>query len=133
MPLQILLADAEPATAAPLADTLRRAGFRVRIAPDGRSALRAAAATPPDVVLLDVALPGLDGSGLAGHLAAEEPRPLLVAVTGRGSWEVRAHPDAGAFDLYLRKPVDAGQLLTLLRGYRRLSRPDAPPPAPARA
>jgi DNA-binding response OmpR family regulator len=133
MALQILLADAELGAAAPLAESLRRAGFRVRVAADGRAALRVAAAAPPDVALLDVALPGLDGFGLAGRLAAAEPRPLLVAVTGRGSWEVRGHPDAGAFDLYLRKPVDAGQLLALLRGYRRLSRPDAPPPAPARA
>src|SRR5437773_241220 len=85
--LRILVAEDEADAAEALAELLRRAGYEARIARDGLEALILADRDPPDVALLDIGLPGMDGYRLAERLYAQRGarRPLLVAVTGRGA------------------------------------------------
>jgi two-component system CheB/CheR fusion protein len=90
-----------------LGHLLRHGGHEVREAGDGWQALDAAEAFGPDIALVDVGLPGLDGYEVARRLRA---RPglrslLLVAVTGYGLPEDRDRARAAGFDVHLVKPV----------------------------
>jgi two-component system CheB/CheR fusion protein len=120
-PLHILLVEDEPATAAVAALLLRLLGHQVAVAPDGYAALRLAEACPPDVVLLDLALPGMGGHELAGLLRRQfrSPRPFLVALTGYGQEDDFRRSRAAGIDLHLVKPVDEGQLTQLLNQVQR--------------
>ena len=91
-PLRVLVVDDCPDTTATMAILLRLWGHQVWVAHDGLSALAAARACRPDVVLLDVGLPGMTGWELARHLRHLPglERALLVAVTGYGSAEEQA-------------------------------------------
>jgi CheY-like chemotaxis protein len=98
----------------------RLAGHEVEVAPDGPSAVAAARERPPDVVLLDLGLPRMDGWQVARRVR-EQPgpkRPLLVAVTGRGAEEDRRRSEEAGIDLHLTKPVDAAGLKWLLSRFR---------------
>jgi PAS domain S-box-containing protein len=88
----------------------------VRVAYDGPSALDAAASFRPDVVLLDIGLPGMDGYEVARRLRArtEFAGTLLVALTGWGQDEDRQRSRDAGFDRHLVKPVDPDALLRLL-------------------
>jgi CheY-like chemotaxis protein len=91
-------------------------GHDVREAADGPAALKAADAFRPEVVLLDLGLPRMDGCAVARQLRQMNHlgRPLLVAVTGYGrACDVARAHEAG-FDLLLAKPVDPGRLRRLL-------------------
>jgi CheY-like chemotaxis protein len=84
----------------------------VRIASDGPGALSAAAECVPDVALVDITLPGMDGYEVARRIR-ENPalaRIVLVAQTGRGQAADRSRAAAAGFDHYLIKPLDAGEL-----------------------
>ena len=94
-------------------ETLRRllelAGHRVQVAKDGASGLAAALASRPEVVLIDVGLPRIDGFELARRIRAAGGsawRPYLVAVTGYGQPEDRGRALAAGFDEHLVKPID---------------------------
>jgi CheY-like chemotaxis protein len=102
-------------------ETLRRMleidGHRVRAAPDGIAGLEAMRSAVPEVALIDIGLPGMDGYELARRIRTEiggERRPYLVAVTGYGLPEDRARTRAAGFDLHLVKPVDPAQLTEAL-------------------
>jgi CheY-like chemotaxis protein/two-component sensor histidine kinase len=102
-------------------ETLRRIleleGHRVRVAADGLSGLEAVRASTPDIALIDIGLPKMDGYELARHIRAESngpQRPYLVAVTGYGLPEDRARTREAGFDLHLVKPVDAATLVAVL-------------------
>ncbi len=88
--LRVLVVEDDPDLAAWLAGWLGRQGYQARVAPDGPTALRAADVEPPDVVLLDIGLPGaMDGFQVAERLReglapAMRKAPLLIAVTARG-------------------------------------------------
>ncbi len=91
-------------------------GHDVQIAHDGPSALARAAEYRPDVVLLDIGLPGMSGYEVARKLR-ELPgpgRPVLVAVTGYGQQSDRRRTREAGFDHHLVKPVEAGQLQEIL-------------------
>jgi CheY-like chemotaxis protein len=110
----VLVVDDEPDTAHTTADILRLLGFRTRAAVTPLDAVRAAAADPPDVVLMDLHRPDVSGFDLARHLRWMAPwRPLLVALTGMPGSEARAR--AEGFDMYVPKPADPNQLAALLR------------------
>jgi two-component system, sensor histidine kinase len=103
------------------ADTLRRLlqllGHRVRIARDGIAGLEAIRAQPPEIALIDLGLPGINGYELAQRVRSAEVRgrrALLVAVTGYGLPEDRERALAAGFDEHLVKPVNPAALDAVL-------------------
>jgi len=119
-PERILVVDDNVDAAESLSRLLRLQAHEVRVAYDGLAALAAARDMNPDVVLLDIGLPELDGLEVARSLRArgDGPRPLLVALTGFGQAEDRARTAAAGFDHHLTKPVDPKLLQTLLQTAR---------------
>jgi two-component system, LytTR family, response regulator AlgR len=105
-PLRVLIADDEPLAAERLQLLLLRSDGAqlVGTASDGESAINLTEALHPDVLLLDIAMPGLDGIGVARALAAQDPSPAVVFVTAFDHFAVAAF-EVQAVD-YLMKPVD---------------------------
>jgi CheY-like chemotaxis protein len=120
--LHVLVVEDDRDSAWSLAVLLRLDGHDVAVSGDGPAALRAARDRSPDVVLLDIGLPGMDGYELARQLAGQpaEKRPLLVAVTGWGAAADRQHSAEAGIDLHLVKPVDPQELRGLLRRFRQI-------------
>jgi CheY-like chemotaxis protein len=116
----VLVVDDNADAANSMAMLLRAAGHVTEAAHDGPAAVAAAGRFRPDVVLLDIGLPGLDGYEVARRLRATEDgdRRLLVAVTGYGGDEVRRLAAEAGFDRHLVKPVDPEDVHTLLRSAR---------------
>src|SRR5437762_9343314 len=102
-----------------LSRVLERSGFEVAgRAYDGLSGLSAIKSTAPDVAILDIAMPALDGFGLARRLRNEmDSPPRLVALTGFGDESNRAEAAQAGFDAYFRKPADWPALQSLLANY----------------
>jgi CheY-like chemotaxis protein len=98
-----------------MAELVRLWGHDVRVAHDGPSALACAREFRPQVILLDVGLPGMDGYELARRLQADGLRgELLVSVTGYGQDEDRRRAEEAGFDHHLTKPVNPDTLRRLL-------------------
>jgi two-component system response regulator AlgR len=119
-PLRVLIADDEPLAAERLQLLLARAdGAQLGgTASDGDSAINLSDALHPDLLLLDIAMPGLDGIGVARALAAQTPSPAVVFVTAFDQFAVAAF-EVEAVD-YLMKPVEPVRLQRALdraRGY----------------
>ena len=115
--LRVLVVDDNADSAESLALLLQMAGHEVKMAHDGPSALAAARAHRPEVVLLDIGLPaGMDGYEVARRMRPEPglERSLIVAVTGFGQEEDRRRAVHAGFDAHLVKPVDLKQLSRLL-------------------
>ena len=104
---RILVVDEDLDGAETLAIVLRVAGHDVQIAHDGPSTLKIAADFQPDVVFLDVGMPGMDGFETARQLRqrAELDKAVLVALTGYGREEDRARAAQAGFDHFLVKPT----------------------------
>ncbi|MGZ3388193.1 MAG: ATP-binding protein [Isosphaeraceae bacterium] len=113
--MHVLVVDDNVDAAAGMAMLLRLSGHEVAVAHDGPAALRAAAAQRPQVALLDINLPGMDGYELARRLRSQPGlgQAVLVALTGWGQEEDRRSPEAG-FDHHMVKPVDLSALQALL-------------------
>lgn len=108
---RILLVDDNEDAAEMLSLLLTQLGHTVRIANDGVAALALAPAFDPDVAVLDLGLPIMDGFELASRLSESRPSPLrLIAVTGYGQAEDRARTAAAGFAHHLVKPVDIAEL-----------------------
>jgi len=121
MPLRVLVVDDYPDTRRSLRLLLRSWGHDAREASDGPDALRLVEAFAPEVILLDVAMPGMDGFELARQLQRRPlaPRPLLVALTGHTrAVDINAALDAG-LDHFFAKPCDPAQIDFLLRAFDR--------------
>lgn len=117
----ILVTEDDAANRQLLRILLERAGYAVVEAIDGHAALACVAALPPDLVLLDVQLPGLDGFEVTRRLRARPDTALIpvILVTGLGATSDRiAGLDAGASD-FLTKPYDQGELLARVRAALR--------------
>jgi CheY-like chemotaxis protein/anti-sigma regulatory factor (Ser/Thr protein kinase) len=112
----ILVVDDNRDAAESLALLLRLFGNEVRTAYDGRIALDAAQAHRPDVVLLDIGLPGLDGLEVCRRLRAQPDggQMLIVAMTGYGQEEDKRRSREAGFNDHLVKPVDFDALKGLL-------------------
>ena len=108
--LKVLIADDEPLAAERLQMMLAKIGgvHLVGTAHDGESAVRMAEALSPELVLLDIAMPGLDGIEVARALSRQEKSPAVVFVTDFDQFDDAAF-DVAAID-YLMKPVDAEHL-----------------------
>jgi PAS domain S-box-containing protein len=119
-PERILVVDDNVDAAESLSRLLRLHAHEVRVAYDGVAALDAARDMNPDIVLLDIGLPKMDGLEVAKNLRArgDGPRPLLVAMTGFGQAEDRARTAAAGFDHHLTKPVDPKMLQSLVETAR---------------
>jgi PAS domain S-box-containing protein len=115
-PRRILVVDDSADAADSLAMMLRLDGHDVRVARDGPRALELAAADPPDVALLDIGMPGMDGYEVARRFRADPALRdvLLVAVTGWGQEDDRRRTREAGFDHHLVKPVETGVLESLL-------------------
>jgi CheY-like chemotaxis protein len=113
--LNILVVDDNVDEATSLSLVLRMHGYATKTVYNGPAALEAARIYQPDVVLLDIGLPGMDGYEVARQLPeAVRTRPLLIAVTGYSQDENRRRAAEVGFDRYLLKPVDLQQLHQLL-------------------
>lgn len=116
---RILVVDDHLDAAESLAELLRHMGHDVQVARDGRAALEAARLTSPQLVLLDLGMPGVDGYGVVARLRRENgfDKVPFVAVTGSGLAEdVRRTREAG-FDAHLVKPVALDTLRHLLERF----------------
>jgi CheY-like chemotaxis protein len=100
---------------------LQSLGHETRIAHDGPTALAVADEFRPDVVLLDIGMPGMSGYEVARHLRSRGQRPIkIVAITGWGTDADRARSSEAGFDIHLVKPVAEGDLRqVLLNGLTR--------------
>jgi CheY-like chemotaxis protein len=112
----VLIVDNNQDAAECLALLLRHAGHKVRTALDGPAALDLARARPPDVVLLDIGMPGMDGLEVARRLRKDLglKQALLVALTGYGQHEDRRRSLEAGFNAHLVKPTDVHALNRLL-------------------
>lgn len=108
----ILVADDRPASRELMRTILERFGFRVLEASDGLEAVEVVRRTLPDLVLLDIQMPGLDGFGVVHALRADGPHTELpiVAVTAAAMRGDREKAMAAGFSGYLAKPVSASAL-----------------------
>jgi two-component system CheB/CheR fusion protein len=114
-PQQVLVVEDDEATAETLAGLLRQWGHEVQVAHDGVAALQAAQTQPPDTVLLDLRLPGMDGYQVAEQLRRQAgmERARLVAITGYGPEEERGRSHRLGIHRVLVKPIDPVQLQDL--------------------
>lgn len=90
-------------------------GYSVVTAAEGLQALDIARTKRPDIALIDIGLPGLDGYEVARRLRAlDGPQPILVALTGYSQPQDRRDAEAAGFDAHLVKPVDPADLTRVL-------------------
>lgn len=114
---RILIAEDQHELAGMMAQLLDDAGYATQVVEDGREALAQVQRSPPDLLLLDVNMPGLDGFALAQMLKADPataaiPIIMVSAQDGRGARVIGL--ECGAED-YLAKPVDPAELLAKIR------------------
>jgi signal transduction histidine kinase/integral membrane sensor domain MASE1/CheY-like chemotaxis protein len=116
---RILVVDDNTDSAESLAMVLRLGGHDVRTAPDGPSAFEAVRSFSPEVILLDIALPGMSGYDVARTLrSAGGARPFLIALTGYGQEQDKRRAQEAGFDLHFAKPVDLERLDRALSALR---------------
>lgn len=113
---RILVIEDDRDTADTMSILLRYHGYEVATAADGPAALALAETLSPEVVLLDLGLPRMDGLEVARRLREQShsTRPLVVAVTGFGGDEDRVRSYKAGIDLHLTKPVSVEELLRFL-------------------
>ncbi|MEH0841146.1 response regulator [Micromonospora sp. CPCC 205711] len=115
---RILVVDDEPQILRALRINLRARGYDVEVAATGAAALRAAASHPPDLVVLDLGLPDIDGTEVIRGLRGWTSVPIIVLSGRAGSEDKVAALDAGADD-YVTKPFGVDELLARIRAVTR--------------
>src|SRR5690349_13751531 len=120
--LKILVVDDEPAMVGALGALLGQAGHRIVAAYDGEEALRRFREDTPDLVLLDLAMPGLDGATVCQRIRELSDTPVVVVSGERDRQATVELLDLGADD-YIRKPFRADELLARVRAVARRSAP----------
>jgi len=117
MAARVLLAEDEPHIIELLKFLLGREGFEVATEIDGAAALAAALERPPDVMILDVMLPALDGFEVLRRLRAHEAGAgvPVVMLTAKGQREDRDIADRLSVDAFITKPVSNAELLETVR------------------
>ncbi|MGZ8488774.1 MAG: hybrid sensor histidine kinase/response regulator, partial [Candidatus Binatia bacterium] len=113
---RILVADDFPQSAETLARLLEKDGNEVQIAKDGVAAVEAAAEFLPDIILMDLAMPRLDGYQAANRIRQQPwgKSMILIALTGWGQQQDRRRTQEAGFDAHLTKPVNYGAIVSLL-------------------
>lgn len=113
----MLVVDDNSDAADLLAHALQLAGHEVRVTADGPSALQAASDFDPEVAILDIGLPGMDGYELASRLRAERGAGLrLVALSGFGQDSDRRRSQDAGFLEHLVKPADLDRVYAIVAG-----------------
>jgi len=124
-PVAVLLVDDDASIRRMLERTLTAEGYDVAAVADGGAAMAAVERSVPDAIVLDVAMPGLDGLSVTRRLRAKGLAVPILLLTARDALEERvAGLDAGADD-YLVKPFEARELAARLRALLRRNRPPA--------
>jgi CheY-like chemotaxis protein len=124
----ILVVDDNVDAALSLAMNLELAGHCVQSVHDGRAALEAFARFHPQIVLLDIGMPGMSGYEVARAIRGR-PRggeALIVAVTGWAQPEDKRRAEQAGFDVHMTKPVDPALLIALFASRPAAARADAP-------
>jgi CheY-like chemotaxis protein len=116
---RILIADDYDDAAESLSLLLQIIGARTEIALDGKRALHIATRWRPDICVLDLQMPGLDGREVARQIRAQSwaERPLLIALTGWTGQRECSSALAAGFDHYVTKPVEPVWLIQLIEAY----------------
>ena len=122
----VLVIDDEPNICLLVRETLRQAGMVVRAAPDGRQALRALDEGDPDVILLDVGLPDIDGFSLCSRIRERSHAPIVMLTARHHDEDVVRGFQAGADD-YVIKPFSPRQLAARVEALLRRSRGTSAP------
>ena len=109
---RVLVVDDNVDAATMLAALVRQLGHEVIMVHDGEQALRVTESYRPDVILLDIGMPGMNGLEVATRLRERgiTPAPRIVAVTGWGKAEDQARTREAGFDMHLMKPVEESQI-----------------------
>jgi two-component system KDP operon response regulator KdpE len=118
----ILVVDDEPQILRALATNLRARGYEVELAPTGEAALSLAARKHPDLVILDLGLPGMDGTEVIRGLRGWTRVPIIVLSVRETEGEKVAALDVGADD-YVTKPFGMDELIARLRAALRRAAP----------
>jgi DNA-binding response OmpR family regulator len=130
---RVLVVEDERTIAEAVAARLRAEGFAVQTAGDGPSAVAAARRTPPDVIVLDVMLPGFDGLEVCRRIQAERPVPVLMLTARDDETDLLVGLAVGADD-YLTKPFSMRELAARVKALVRRAAKSAtvgPPGVPA--
>ncbi len=131
VPPKILLADDETAITANLAPFLERAGFVVAVVGDGQAAFQKTGEFSPDLIILDVLMPGLDGREVLRRLRREGNWTPVILLTQVGESAERALALEEGADDYLNKPFDPHELVARIHSVLRRASPGQPPLASA--
>jgi PAS domain S-box-containing protein len=117
--LTILIADDNPDSVESLGILLRANGYQVHLAHDGREAVESATRLKPDVIILDIGMPKLNGYDAAKRMREQDwaATVLFIAITGWGQAQDRQRSMDAGFNHHLIKPVDAEELEQLLQTY----------------
>jgi DNA-binding response OmpR family regulator len=120
----VMLVEDDPTIGRSLEQALVAQGYQVSLAPDGASAREVFARDEPDLVLLDLGLPDIDGMDLCRELRAASPSVFIVVLTARQEEaDIVVGLDAGADD-YVTKPFRLAELLARVRAHLRRPEPD---------
>ena len=120
----VLVTDDDPSVSTLLRHLLQAEGYRVSVAPDGRAALEAVAADPPDLIVLDIDMPRLNGFEVCRELkqqAATRLVPILM-ITGRSAYEARLQAWEKGADDFLSKPFQRVEVIARCRSLLRVKR-----------
>jgi len=121
MPARILIVDDEPNILGTVAPLLRARGYEVYTAMDGRSAMEAVDRDKPDLIVLDLGLPDIEGIEVCRRLRAWTTAPIVVLSARHSEDEKTALLDAGADD-YVTKPFGSAELRARIRAHLRRAR-----------
>ncbi len=124
---RILLVDDETAITDNLTPILERSGFAVTVAADGEQALEQFGVLPPDLVVLDVLMPKIDGREVLRRLRGQDNWTPVILLTQVGEAGERAMALEEGADDYLNKPFDPHELIARMRAVLRRARPGKPP------
>lgn len=130
MSAQILVVDDEPSIVNVLAYNLKRAGYQVLVARDGNEALAQARQARPDLVILDLMLPGLDGLEVCRILRRERDVPVIMLTARDAEIDRVVGLELGADD-YVVKPFSVRELMARVKNVLRRATPQPPGTAPA--